>query len=312
MNLTTFIENYLNTIDFTEEDNLRYDFFNAVSNHNVYRLFYFRPDMAEIILHKVVDEMIEGHKSIGDTKVVEYFERIKSLFSEVSGFEKVELHKKVCESYIKMDVCGIIFTELEKRGPQSIPSLKQEIHSETFFEKISYYKDLRNSSMSQVIKNFPIEIAEFEKNEFCDYGDEEEEYNEEELDEVIDNLELKEIMIPSDIEHEHKTYLMEDEDLRTQQQLVDDYMQELLSNIMDTRESETSHGFFPFDYRIKSIRKVIGEDVLGLDDEHLKNLVEQINQLKIPNYSFVITCERKESKLITSVRMLGFTDTSKN
>ncbi len=312
MNLKTYIQQYLSTVNLIDEESLRNEHFKAVARYNTYRLFYFRPDRVEMILQKEVVDMIEGRKNTGDIEIVEYFMWIQDLFQQAAAMSKEELLHHICESFILYNVSGTFFEELEVRGSQSIPAIQREVLSEAFLAKITFYHELRSNDMEALKDGFPIEIAEFDKNEFVDYGDEEEQFSPEELDEIIARMSKNVSAIPSDIKHELQTFEDDEPDLRSQDQRLADYMLDMVRHVEDTKTRHTAHGHFPFDFKVNNIRWFIDYESLLLDEEHIEKFIDQIEKKKVPGFTFTVRCERTELGIFSDIKINSYTDLSKN
>ena len=158
---------------------------------------------------------------------------------------------------------------------------------------------------------FPMEVTEYEKNEFSDYGDEEVEYTEDELEEIISQLKLNLSEIPSDIDHESDLKDFEDEP-RTQDQRVADHLQDMVRHIENTKVRHTSHGRFPFDFTIHRIRWFIDEESLGLDPEHLSLFLEQVERTTVPGFTFTVETKVVDGNFDADIKILTYIDSAKN
>ncbi|HAO62022.1 MAG TPA: hypothetical protein DCQ90_09020 [Erysipelotrichaceae bacterium] len=311
MDVLTYLKNHISTLDFSEEDTIRLAYFKDVSSHNVYRLHYYRKDLVDTIYQKEVVEMIEGRTLSGDTEIVDYFRWIADRFELASTMTPEELRRGIAESYLKLGVTSIVFEDLESKGFQSLASLQREVMDEGFLKRISFYDDVKNLDLQDFMTVFPMEVTEYEKNEFSDYGDDEVEYTEDELEEIISQLKLNLSEIPSDIDHESDLKDFEDEP-RTQDQRVADHLQDMVRHIENTKVRHTSHGRFPFDFTIHRIRWFIDEESLGLDPEHLSLFLEQVERTTVPGFTFTVETKVVDGNFDADIKILTYIDSAKN
>jgi len=311
MDVLNYLKNHILTLDFSEEDTIRLAYFKDVSSHNVYRLHYYRKDLVETIYQKEVVEMIEGRTLSGDTEIVDYFQWIADRFERASTMNPEELRRGIAESYLKLGVTSIVFEDLESKGFQSLASLQREVMDEGFLKRISFYDDVKNLDLEDFMTVFPMEVTEYEKNEFSDYGDEEVEYTEDELAEIISQLKLNLSEIPSDIDHEPDLKDFEEE-TRTQDQLVIDHLQDMVRHIENTKVRHTSHGRFPFDFTIHRIRWFIDEDSLGLDADHLSVFLNQVQDVIVPGFTFTVATKLVDGNFEADIQILNYSDSKKN
>lgn len=311
MNVLTYLRNHISTLDFSEEDTIRLAYFKDVSSHNVYRLHYYRKDLVDTIYQKEVVEMIEGRTLSGDTEIVDYFQWIADRFERASTMSPEELRRGIAESYLKLGVTSIVFEDLESKGFQSLTSLQREVMSEGFLKRISFYDDVKNLDLEDFMIVFPMEVTEYEKNEFSDYGDEEVEYTEDELEEIISQLKLNLSEIPSDIDHDSDLKDFEEE-TRTQDQLVADHLQDMVRHFENTKVRHTSHGRFPFDFTIHRIKWFIDEDSLGLDADHRSIFLNQVNNVVVPGFNFTVETKVVDGNFEADIQILNYSDSKKN
>jgi len=311
MDVLTYLKQHISSLDFSEEDAIRLAYFKDVSSHNVYRVHYYRKDLIEEIYQKEVVEMIEGRTLSGDTEIVEYFQWIADLFESASTMTPVELKRGIAETYLRLGVTSIVFEDLETKGLQSLASLQREVNGEEFLKRISFYEDVEGLDLDEFMEVFPMEVTEFDKNEFSDYGDEEVEYTEDELEEIIAHLKQNLAEIPSDVDHDSDLRDFEEEP-RTQDQRVADHLQDMVRHIENTKVRHTSHGRFPFDFTIHRIRWFIDEESLGLDPDHLSLFLDQVEQTTVPGFTFTVETKVVDGNFDADIKILTYIDSAKN
>ena len=311
MDVLTYLKHHISSLDFSDEENLRLAYFKDVSSHNVYRFHYYRKDLVKEIYQKEVVEMIEGRTLSGDTEIVEYFQWIADLFGKASTMTPEELKRGIAETYLKLGVTSIVFEDLETKGLQSLASLQREVNGEGFLKRVSFFEDVEGLDLDEFMDIFPMEVTEFDKNEFSDYGDEEVQYTESELAEIISQLKLNLAEIPSDLDHE-PDLMDNEEDTRTQDQRVADHLQDMVRHIENTKERHTSHGRFPFDFTIHRIRWFIDEESLGLDPEHLSTFLDHVRKTTVPGFTFTVDANVIDGNFDADIKILTYVDNAKN
>ena len=309
MDVKAVVQKYIETIDFSDEDVLRGEYFLSAARHNVFRLLYYRPDMADIIIKDQAIDTMEAQRKNGNLGLASYFMQIIELFNHAKGMTKEELRFRIIASYINLSVTSTLLEEVNHRGPQCLRNLANEANEDPLLSKIPFMDAWKDAEFFDFVQEFPLSITEFEPNEFVDYGDQETPMSSIQWEEIRRKIESMKT-IEDDNTNRQAKFL--EEDLRTQEQRIEDFANDMVRHIEKTKTKHTANTYFPFDFYVKDIRWFIDHDSLGLDEQHLDQLIERIHQIIVPGFDITVQCTKEPLGLLTEIRINHFNDTKKS
>jgi len=309
MDVKAVIQKYIETIDFSDEDALRNEYFLSAARHNIFRLLYYRPDMADIILKDQVIETMEAQRKNGNLGLASYFMQIIELFNHAKTMTKEELRFRIIASYVNLSVTSTLLEEVNHRGPQCLRNLAKEANEDPFLSKIPYMDAWKDAEFFDFVQEFPLSITEFEPNEFADYGDQETPMSSIQWEEIRRKIES---MKKVEDDNSNPQAKFPEEDLRTQKQRIEDFLTDMVRHIEKTKTKHTANTYFPFDFYVKDIRWFIDHDSLGLDEQHLDQLIERIHQITVPGFDVTVQCTKEPLGLLTEIKINHFNDTKKS
>jgi len=309
MDVKAVVHQYIDTMDFSDEDALRSEYFLSASRHNVFRLLYYRPDMADIILKDQAIETMEAQRKNGNFNLASYFTQIIEHFNHAKAMSKEELRFRIIASYVSLSITSTLMEEVEHRGPQCLRNLANEAKEDPLLSKIPFMEAWKDAEFFDFVQEFPLSITEFEPDEFVDYGDKETPMSSAQWEEIRRKIETMKKM-ENDNSNRQARFL--EEDLRTQEQRIENFANDMVKHIEKTKTKHTANTYFPFDFYVKDIRWFIDHDSLGLDEQHLDRLIDRIYQITVPGFDFTVKCIKEPLGLLTEIKINHFSDTKKN
>ncbi len=310
MDVKAVIQKYVDTMDFSDEDTLRSEYFLSAARHNVFRLLYYRPDMADIIIKDQAIETMEAQRRNGNLGLASYFMQIIELFNHAKAMTKEELRFRIIASYVNLSVTSTLLEEVNHRGPQCLRNLANEAKEDPLLSKIPFMDAWKDAEFFDFVQEFPLSITEFEPNEFVDYGDQETPMSSIHWEEIQRKIESMKKTVEDDNSNQQAKFL--EEDLRTQEQRIEDFANDMVRHIEKTKTKHTANTYFPFDFFVKDIRWFIDHDSLGLDEQHLDQLINRIHQIRVPGFEYTVRCVKEPLGLLTEIKINHFNDTKKS
>lgn len=309
MDVKAVVHQYIDAMDFSDEDALRSEYFLSAARHNVFRLLYYRPDMADIILKDQAIDTMEAQRKNGNFNLASYFTQIIEHFNHAKTMSKEELRFRIIASYVSLSITSTLMEEVEHRGPQCLRNLANEAKEDPLLSKIPFMEAWKDAEFFDFVQEFPLSITEFEPDEFVDYGDKETPMSSIQWEEIRRKIESMKKM-ENDNSNRQAKFL--EEDLRTQEQRIEDFASDMVRHIEKTKTKHTANTYFPFDFYVKDIRWFIDHDSLGLDEQHLDRLIDRIQQTTVPGFDFTVKCIKEPLGLLTEIKINHFNDTKKS